>query len=45
MTQAGIYGTIAQLDEKTILLQVADKVQVKIARWSVADKVTETTGI
>ena len=45
VTQAGVYGTIAQIDEKTILLQVADKVQVKIARWSVADKVTENIGI
>jgi preprotein translocase subunit YajC len=44
VTQAGIYGTIAQLDEKTILLQVADKVQVRIGRWSVADKVTEDLG-
>ena len=44
VTQAGIYGTIAQLDEKNIVLQVADKVQIKIARWSVADKVTEDLG-
>ena len=44
ITQSGIYGTIAQLDEKIIVLQVADKVQVKIARWSVADKVTEELG-
>jgi len=44
VTQAGVYGTIAQLDEKTILLQVADKVQIRIARWSVADKVTENIG-
>jgi len=44
LTQAGIYGTIAQIDEKVILLQVADKVQVRITRWSVADKVTEDSG-
>jgi preprotein translocase subunit YajC len=44
VTQGGIYGTIAQLDEKSILLQVADKVQIRIARWSVADKVTENIG-
>jgi preprotein translocase subunit YajC len=44
LTQAGIYGTIAQLDEKSIVLQVADKVQIKITRWSVADKVTEDLG-
>jgi len=44
VTQAGIYGTIAQIDEKIILLQVADKVQIRIGRWSVADKVTEELG-
>jgi len=44
VTQAGVYGTIAQIDEKTILLQVADKVQIRITRWSVADKVTENIG-
>ena len=44
VTQSGIYGTIAQLDEKTIVLQVADKVQIKITRWSVSDKVTEELG-
>ena len=44
VTQAGIHGTIAQIDEKIILLQVADKVQFKIGRWSVADKVTEEIG-
>ena len=44
VTQAGVYGTIAQIDEKTILLQVADKVQIRITRWSVADKVTEELG-
>jgi len=44
VTQAGIYGTIAQIDEKIIVLQVADKVQFKIGRWSVADKVTEEIG-
>jgi preprotein translocase subunit YajC len=41
LTQAGIYGTIAALDEKIITLQVDEKVRIKIGRWSVADKVTE----
>ena len=44
ITQAGIYGTIAAIDEKTISLQVDDKVRIKIGRWSVADKVTEDPG-
>jgi len=44
VTQAGIYGTIAALDEKIITLQVDDKTRLKIGRWSVADKVTEDLG-
>lgn len=44
LTQAGIYGTIAKLDEKVVVLQVDDKVRLKISRWSVADKATEDIG-
>ena len=44
VTQAGIYGTIAAIDEKVISLQVDEKVRIKISRWSVADKVTEELG-
>jgi preprotein translocase subunit YajC len=44
LTQAGIYGTIATIDEKVIGLQVDEKVRIKITRWSVADKVTEDVG-
>lgn len=44
LTQAGIYGTIATIDEKVIGLQVDEKVRIKIGRWSVADKVTEDVG-
>ena len=44
ITQAGIYGTIATIDEKVIGLQVDEKVRLKIGRWSVADKVTEDLG-
>src|SRR5512137_2699403 len=44
LTQAGIYGTIAAIDEKVITLQVEEKVRLKISRWSVADKVTEDVG-
>jgi preprotein translocase subunit YajC len=44
VTQAGIYGTIAAIDEKIIALQVDEKVRIKIGRWSVADKVTEDLG-
>jgi preprotein translocase subunit YajC len=41
LTQSGIYGTIAALDEKVVTLQVDEKVRIKMSRWSVADKVTE----
>jgi preprotein translocase subunit YajC len=44
VTQAGIYGTIAAIDEKVIGLQVDEKVRIKISRWSVAEKVTEDLG-
>jgi preprotein translocase subunit YajC len=44
LTQAGIYGTIAAIDEKVITLQVDEKVRLRIGRWSVADKVTEDVG-
>ena len=46
ITQGGIYGTITELNEKTVLLQVDDekRVRLRIGRWSVADKVTEDIG-
>ena len=44
VTQTGIYGTIAALDEKIVTLQVDDKVRIKVGRWSVSDKVTEDLG-
>ena len=44
VTQAGIYGTVAALDEKIVTLQVDEKMRIRIARWSVADKVTEDLG-
>jgi preprotein translocase subunit YajC len=45
LTQAGIYGTIAKLDEKVVSLLVDDKVRLKVSRWSIADKVTEDIGV
>jgi preprotein translocase subunit YajC len=44
VTQSGIHGTIAGLDEKTITLQVADQVRIRMSRWSVAEKVTDEIG-
>lgn len=37
MTTAGIYGTVAWVDERTIGLEVSDGVVVKYARAAVAD--------
>jgi preprotein translocase subunit YajC len=36
MTMSGIYGTVANLDEKIVLLQVDDKVRIKVSRNSVS---------
>ena len=36
LTASGMFGTIAALDEKTILLQVDQKVRIKINRHSVS---------
>lgn len=36
VTMSGMYGTIAALDEKTIFLQVDDKVRIKMSRQSVS---------
>ena len=35
VTIGGIYGTIVALDEETIRLKIADKVEIKISRQSV----------
>jgi len=42
LTSGGIYGTVAGLDEKTVLVQIADNVKVKIDRSAVASIVSET---
>ena len=36
ITSGGLYGTIAGLDEKTVLIQVTDNVKMKFDRGSVA---------
>jgi preprotein translocase subunit YajC len=36
VTMSGMYGTISALDEKTIFLQVDDKVRIKMSRQSVS---------
>jgi preprotein translocase subunit YajC len=41
ITAAGLHGTVAGLDEKTVLLQVADNVKMKFERSSIASIVRE----
>ena len=36
ITAGGMYGTIAGMDEKTVLVQVADNVKMKYERSSIA---------
>lgn len=36
ITSGGIHGTISGIDEKTLLVEIADKVKVKVDRASVA---------
>jgi preprotein translocase subunit YajC len=46
VTQGGIYGTIAQLGEKTLKLKVADNVRIEVSRSSIAgSQAAETTGL
>ena len=42
ITSCGMYGTIAGLDEKTVLLEIADKIKVKLDRSAIATIVSES---
>ncbi len=42
LTSGGIYGTIAGLDEKTILVQIADNVKIKLDRGHIVNVISET---
>jgi len=42
ITSGGIYGTIAGIDEKHLLVQIADNVKVKVDRGSIASVLTES---
>jgi preprotein translocase subunit YajC len=42
ITSGGMYGTVAGLDEKTVLVQIADNVKVKLERGSIATIVSES---
>jgi len=41
VTAGGMYGVIAGLDEKTVLVQVADNVKIKFERGSIGSIVKE----
>ena len=41
ITASGVHGTVAGLDEKTVLLQVADNVKIKYERSAIGSIVRE----
>ena len=47
ITAGGMHGDIVGIDEKTVLLEVADKVKIKVERSSIAvvNKIGEVEGI
>lgn len=42
VTAGGIHGTVVGIEEKTVLVQIADNVKVKVDRGSVASIVGES---
>jgi preprotein translocase subunit YajC len=44
ITAGGLHGTIAGIDEKTVLIQVADNVKLKFDRSAVASIIREGEG-
>lgn len=44
ITSGGLHGTIAGIDEKTVLLQVGDNVKMKFERSAVASVITSKEG-
>lgn len=43
VTAGGIHGTIAGLDEKTALIQIADNVKIKVDRSSISAVLSENS--
>ena len=41
VTAGGLHGTVAGIDEKTLLVQIADNVKVKVDRTAVASIIRE----
>lgn len=44
LTSGGIHGTIVGIEEKTVLVQIADNVKVKVDRGSVSGVTKEAEG-
>lgn len=42
MTGSGIYGTLVQIDDATVLLQVSPGVELKVARRAIASRVGDS---
>ena len=42
ITSGGMYGTIAGLDEKTVLVEIADKIKVKLDRSAIATIISDS---
>jgi preprotein translocase subunit YajC len=42
ITSGGMYGTVAGLDEKTVLVEIADKIKVKLDRSAIASIISES---
>jgi len=40
VTTGGIYGTVASVEDQTLLLKVAENVKIRVARSSIAGTVT-----
>ena len=41
ITNGGIFGTVVDLDDETLELEIADGVVIKVARAAIAQKLTE----
>jgi preprotein translocase subunit YajC len=42
ITSGGMYGTVVGLDDKTVLVQIADNVKVKLERGSITSIISES---
>ncbi len=42
ITSGGMYGTIAGLDDKTVLVEIADKIKVKLDRSAIATIISDS---